>query len=40
MSGSPLIQDGRIVGAVTHVMVNDPAMGYGIAIDTMLEAME
>ena len=40
MSGSPLIQDGRIIGAVTHVMVNDPSMGYGIAIDTMLEAME
>ena len=37
MSGSPLIQDGRIVGAVTHVMVNDPAMGYGIMVETMLE---
>ena len=37
MSGSPLIQDGRIIGAVTHVMVNDPAMGYGILIETMLE---
>ena len=38
MSGSPLIQDGSIIGAVTHVMVNDPAMGYGIGIETMLEA--
>ena len=38
MSGSPLIQDGRIIGAVTHVMVNDPAMGYGICIESMLEA--
>jgi stage IV sporulation protein B len=38
MSGSPLLQDGRIIGAVTHVMVNDPAMGYGICIETMLEA--
>ena len=38
MSGSPLIQDGRIIGAVTHVMVNDPAMGYGILIETMLDA--
>ena len=38
MSGSPIIQDGRLVGAVTHVMINDPAMGYGIAIDAMLEA--
>ena len=38
MSGSPLIQDGRIIGAVTHVMVNDPTMGYGIMIDTMLKS--
>ena len=38
MSGSPLIQDGRIIGAVTHVMVNDPTMGYGICIQTMLDA--
>ena len=37
MSGSPIIQDGRLVGAVTHVMVNDPHMGYGIAIERMLE---
>lgn len=40
MSGSPLIQDGRIIGAVTHVMVNDPTMGYGICIESMLEAAE
>ncbi len=39
MSGSPLIQDGSIIGAVTHVMVNDPAMGYGIGIETMLDEM-
>ena len=38
MSGSPVIQDGRLAGAVTHVMVNDPAMGYGISIESMLEA--
>ncbi len=38
MSGSPIIQDGRIVGAVTHVLVNDPTMGYGIFIENMLEA--
>ena len=38
MSGSPLIQDGCIIGAVTHVMVNDPTMGYGIGIETMLAA--
>ncbi len=35
MSGSPIIQDGRIVGAVTHVLVNDSAMGYGIFIENM-----
>lgn len=40
MSGSPLIQDGRIIGAVTHVMVNDPTMGYGISIDSMLKQSE
>ncbi|MBQ8110927.1 MAG: SpoIVB peptidase [Clostridia bacterium] len=40
MSGSPLIQDGRIIGAVTHVMVNDPAMGYGVCAETMLNAMD
>ena len=30
MSGSPIIQDGRLVGAVTHVLVNDSTRGYGI----------
>lgn len=40
MSGSPIIQDGRIAGAVTHVFVSDPARGYGIFAETMLEAME
>ena len=38
MSGSPIIQDGRLVGAVTHVLVNDPTRGYGIFIENMLEA--
>jgi len=37
MSGSPIIQDGRIVGAVTHVFVNDPARGYGVLIEWMLQ---
>ena len=37
MSGSPIIQNGRIVGAVTHVLVNDPSRGYGIFIETMLK---
>lgn len=38
MSGSPIIQDGKIIGAVTHVFVNDPARGYGIFIENMLDA--
>ena len=38
MSGSPIIQEGRLVGAVTHVLVNDPARGYGIFIENMLDA--
>ena len=37
MSGSPIIQDGKIIGAVTHVLVNDPTRGYGIFIETMLD---
>lgn len=37
MSGSPIIQDGKFVGAVTHVLVNDPTRGYGIFIENMLE---
>ena len=36
MSGSPVIQDGRLVGALTHVLVNDPTRGYGIFIENML----
>ncbi|NLN05579.1 MAG: SpoIVB peptidase, partial [Clostridiaceae bacterium] len=36
MSGSPIIQNGKLVGAVTHVMVNDPSTGYGIFIEGML----
>ena len=38
MSGSPIIQDGKLVGAVTHVLVNDPTTGYGIFIENMLNA--
>lgn len=37
MSGSPIIQDGKVVGAVTHVFVNDPKKGYGIFIEWMLD---
>lgn len=36
MSGSPIIQNGKLVGAVTHVLVNDPTTGYGIFIENML----
>jgi len=39
MSGSPIIQNGKIVGAVTHVLVNDPTSGYGIFIENMLNHM-
>ena len=37
MSGSPIMQNGKLVGAVTHVLVNDPEKGYGIAIENMLK---
>lgn len=38
MSGSPIVQDGKIVGAVTHVFVSDPTRGYGVYIEWMLDA--
>lgn len=40
MSGSPIIQDDKIIGAVTHVVVNDCTKGYGIFITNMLEEAE
>ena len=40
MSGSPIIQEGKLVGAVTHVFVNDPTSGYGISIQDMLSMAE
>ena len=40
MSGSPILQDGRLVGAVTHVLVSDPTRGYGIRIENMLSELE
>jgi len=40
MSGSPILQDGKLVGAVTHVMINDPQKGYGILIENMLDAAD
>ena len=39
MSGSPVIQNGKLVGAVTHVLINDPTAGYGIFIENMLREM-
>lgn len=38
MSGAPIMQDGRLVGAVTHVLLSDPTKGYGVPIDSMLSA--
>ena len=38
MSGSAVIQNGKLVGAVTHVLVDDPTKGYGIFIENMLDA--
>ncbi len=40
MSGSPILQNGKLIGAVTHVLVNDPTSGYGILIENMLESAE
>ena len=39
MSGSPIVQDGKLIGAVTHVLISDPARGYGIPIEKMLAEM-
>ena len=36
MSGSPILQNGKLIGAITHVFVNDPTRGYGIDIQTMM----
>lgn len=36
MSGSPILQNGQLVGAVTHVLLSDPTKGYGISVETML----
>ena len=40
VSGSPIIQNGKLVGAVTHVLVNEPTKGYGIFIENMLNASQ
>jgi stage IV sporulation protein B len=38
VSGSPILQNGYLVGAVTHVLIDDPTQGYGIFIENMLDA--
>lgn len=40
MSGSPILQNGKLIGAVTHVFVNDLMKGYAILMETMLYEME
>ena len=40
MSGSPIIQNNKIIGAVTHVFVNDPTRGYGIFAENMLSVSQ
>ena len=40
MSGSPILQNGKLVGAVTHVLVNDPTRGYGILAENMVQTAE
>ena len=37
MSGAPIIQNNKFVGAVTHVLVNDPTVGYGVFADIMIK---
>ena len=37
MSGAPIIQDGKFIGAVTHVLVNDPKVGYAVFGDLMIK---
>ena len=39
MSGSPVVQDGKLCGAVTHVLVGEPTKGYGIFLENMLAGM-
>lgn len=40
MSGSPIVQDGKLIGAVTHVFLNDPTKGYAVFIENMIKDME
>ena len=40
MSGSPIVQNGKLIGAVTHVLVDDPTKGYAIFAENMLETAQ
>ena len=40
VSGSPILQNGKLIGAVTHVLVDDPTKGYGIFAENMLETAQ
>ena len=40
MSGSPILQNGKLIGAVTHVLIDDPTKGYGIFAENMLETAQ
>ena len=40
MSGAPIIQNGKFIGAVTHVLVNDPTVGYGVFADIMIKQLK
>ena len=40
VSGSPILQNGRLIGAVTHVLIDDPTKGYGIFAENMLETVQ
>ena len=40
MSGSPILQNGKLIGAVTHVLINDPTKGYGIFIENMMKNID
>ena len=40
MSGSPILQNGKLIGSVTHVLIDDPTTGYGIFAENMLETAQ
>ena len=40
VSGSPIIQNGKLIGTVTHILVDDPTKGYGIFVENILSSLE